>query len=44
MYVDDLGFPLPPGVFDHARLDHVEHVGVAVVVVPDVFLVEARQP
>jgi hypothetical protein len=28
---------------DHARLEHVEHVSVAIVVVPDVFLVQPRQ-
>ena len=27
----------------HARLDHVQHVGVAVVVVADVLLIELRQ-
>ena len=43
VHVDDLRLPLPPGVLEHARLDHVEHVGVAVVVVADVLLVELRQ-
>ena len=42
--VDDLRFPLPPRVFEHARLDHVEHVRVAVVVVADILLIEPRQP
>ena len=41
--VDDLRLPLAPRVLDHARLDHVEHVGVAVVVVADVLLVELRR-
>jgi hypothetical protein len=44
MHVDDLRLPLPPRVLEHARLDHVEHVGVAVVVVADVLLIQARQP
>ena len=32
-----------PRVLHHARLDHVQHVGVAVVVVADVLLIELRQ-
>ena len=42
MHVDDLRLPLPPGVLHHARLDHVEHVGVAIVVVADVLLIQLR--
>jgi len=42
--VDDLRLPLPPRVLEHARLDHVQHVGVTVVVVPDVLLIQPRQP
>ncbi len=42
VHVDDLGLPLAPGVLHDARFDHVEHVGVAVVVVADVLLVQAR--
>ena len=41
VHVDDVRFPLPPGVFHDPRLDHVEHVAVAVVVVADELLVEA---
>ena len=41
MDVDDLRFPLAPEILHQARLDHVEHVAVAVVVVADVFLIEA---
>jgi len=37
---DDLGLPLPPRPAYHPRLHHVQHVGVAVVVVPHVPLVE----
>ena len=43
LHVDDLRLPLPPGVLDHPRLDHVEHVGVAIVVVSDVVLIQPRQ-
>ena len=43
VHVNDLRFPLPPGVLHHARLDHVQHVGVAIVVVADVLLVKHRQ-
>ena len=43
VHVDDLRLPLPPGVLEHARLDHVQHVGVAVVVVADVLLIQPRQ-
>ena len=43
VYVDDLRLPLPPRACDHARLDHVQHIAVAVVVVPDVLLVELVQ-
>ena len=43
VHVDDLRLPLPPRALDHARLDHVEHVAVAVVVVPDVLLVELHE-
>ncbi len=42
--VDDVRLPLAPEVLEHPRLDHVDHVAVAVVVVADVFLVEPRQP
>jgi hypothetical protein len=41
--VDDLRFPLTPGVFQGARFHHVQHVGVAVVVVAGVFLIQLRQ-
>ena len=34
---------MSPGAGDHARLDHVQHVGVAVVVVADVLLVQLFQ-
>ena len=40
LHVDDLRLPLPPRVLHHPRLDHVEHVGVAIVVVADVLLVQ----
>jgi hypothetical protein len=43
VHVDDVRLPLPPRVLHHARLDHVEHVGVAVVVVADVLLIEPGQ-
>ena len=42
VHVDDVRLPLPPRVLHHARLDHVQHVGVAVVVVADVLLIETR--
>ena len=43
VHVDDLRLPLPPRVLDDARLDHVQHVRVAVVVVADVLLIQLRQ-
>ena len=44
LHVDDLRFPLPPRVLDRARFDRVQHVRVAIVVVADVLLIQARQP
>ena len=41
--VDNLRFPVPPRPPDDSRFPHVEHVGVAVVVVPYVFLIELVQ-
>jgi hypothetical protein len=43
LHVDDLRLPLPPRARDHARLDHVQHVRVAVVVVADVLLIQLVQ-
>ena len=43
LHVYDLRLPLAPRLLHHPRLDHVEHVGVAVVVVADVLLIELRQ-
>ena len=43
VHVNDVRLPLPPRVLHDARLDRVEHVGVAVVVVADVLLIEPRQ-
>ena len=48
LHVDDLRLPLAPRARDDlARLDHVQHVGVAIVVVADVLLIQlvaAAQP
>ena len=41
--VDDVRFPVAPRLLDDTRLDHVEHVGIAIVVVPDILLIELRQ-
>ena len=41
--VDNLWFPVPPRPPDDSGFSHVEHVGVAVVVVPYVFLIELVQ-
>ena len=43
VHVDDVRLPVAPGLLDDPRLDHVQHVGVAVVVVADVLLIELRQ-
>ena len=42
MDINDVGFPQPPGVLERPRLDHVEHVGVPVVVVANIFLIQLR--
>ena len=42
--VEKLRLPLAHDPGDRPRLDHVDHVAVAVVVVADVLLVELRQP
>src|SRR3954465_2049231 len=40
MNENDLRLPLPPCVLENAGFDHVQHVGVAIVVVSYVLLVE----
>ena len=43
LHVDDLRLPLAPRALNDARLDHVEHVRIAVVVVADVLLVQLHR-
>ena len=43
MAIEDHGIPLELGSSDIARLQHVVHIAVAIVVVADVFLIKIRQ-